>query len=216
MKRIARRGDASVVFSDQLAEMKCHAAAESVVRWANRRSAPHFAAICRRLLLPGSGIDGFANLSTLARLARDGSPCLLCLNHRSNLDVPTLYTLLEDQADPDLFQQIIWIAGRKLEEDIGMTSMLVQCFNRVIVTPPSWFASRHSDDDLHKARLINIAAERATAQLRYEGGCLHSFRPPRASVLTTSRPSSLSSRATAIYECFSTWCCVTSTAARRP
>jgi len=30
MKRIARRGDASVVFSDQLAEMKCHAAAESV------------------------------------------------------------------------------------------------------------------------------------------------------------------------------------------
>ena len=93
----------------------------------------------------------------------------MCLNHRSNLDVPTLYTLMEDQADPALFHKIIWIAGRKLEEDQGLTSSLVKCFNRVLVSPKSWFAARHSESELHQARLINIAAERAVARLRHEG-----------------------------------------------
>jgi hypothetical protein len=68
-----------------------------------------------------------------------------------------------------LFHRIIWIAGRKLEEDVGMTNVLVQCFHRVIVTPPSWFAGQHTDDEQHRARLVNMAAERAVASLRRQG-----------------------------------------------
>ena len=52
-------GDASVVFAEQLAAMKCAAldaatelTPESVVRWADKANQTHFAAICRRLLLP--------------------------------------------------------------------------------------------------------------------------------------------------------------------
>jgi hypothetical protein len=142
---------------------------ETVLRWAVRENQPYFATICRRLLLPGSRIVGLANLSNVVNLAHAGKPCLLCLKHGSNLDVPTLYALLEDHANPDLFHRIIWIAGRKLEEDVGMTRILVQCFNRVIVTPHTWFALQHSDEALHQGRLVNIAAERAVAQLRYEG-----------------------------------------------
>jgi len=176
-------GDASVVFGKQLAEMKLRATVEhsaeltpeSVVRWADTGNEPRLAAICRRLLLPGSGISGIENLRQLVELARAGNACLLCLNHRSNLDVPTLYTLLEDHGDSDLFQRIIWIAGRKLEEDIGLTGILVQCVNRVIVTPPSWFAEQHSEDELHKARQVNIAAERAVAKLRHQGWVLGLF-----------------------------------------
>ena len=170
-------GDASVVFAEQLAAIKNHApvqrpaelAPENVVRWADKGNQPYFLPICRRLLLPGSGLRGVANLSSLVALAQEGKSCLVCLNHRCNFDVPTLYTLLADQADPALFDRLIWIAGRKLEEDVGMTSWLVQCFNRVIVTPHSWFAAQHSDQELHQARCINIAAERAVAQLRHEG-----------------------------------------------
>lgn len=170
-------GDASVVFAQQLAEIKLHTEAdraanvtpESVVSWAETRSQPYFAEICRRLLLPGSGIVGLANVRQLAALAGDGHACLLCLNHRSNLDVPTLYTLLREQADSGCFEKIIWIAGRKLEEDVGMTGRLVQCFNHVTVTPPSWIVAGRSNDELHEARLINIAAERAIARLRHEG-----------------------------------------------
>ena len=170
-------GDASVVFAQQLAEIFGHEPVEpvaeitpeSVVRWADRRVQIHLAAMCRRLLLPNSGVVGLENLRRLVELAREGKACLICMNHRSNLDVPTLETLLEDHAESGLFQQIIWIAGRKLEEDIGMTGLLVQCVNRVIVTPHSWFALPHADEDMHAARRINIAAERALAKLRHEG-----------------------------------------------
>lgn len=175
--------DASVVFAKQLAEMKRHASAahaaditpETVLRWANKKNETHFSAICRRLLLPGSGIEGSANLDQLVKLASEGSSCLLCLNHRSNLDVPTLFTLLEDHADAELFRRIVWLAGRKLEEDSGLTRLLIQCFNRVIVTPPSWFASQRTDDELHQAKMVNIAADRAVAKLRHEGWILGLF-----------------------------------------
>ncbi|NND95915.1 MAG: 1-acyl-sn-glycerol-3-phosphate acyltransferase [Pirellulaceae bacterium] len=171
------RGDVSIVFADVLAEMKTHVAnvrsteltSESVVRWADYASQPHFVAMCRRLLLPESGVFGLENLHRLVELGREGNSCLLCLNHRSNLDVPILGALLEDQGESELFKKIIWVAGRKLEEDVGLTSMLVQCFNRVIVSPPSWFASPRTEPEIHEGRQINIAAERAIASLRHEG-----------------------------------------------
>ena len=169
-------GDAAELFAPQLAEMKRHGAKaaaevtpESVVRWGDKANQPPFAAICRRLLLPGSGIRNSANLEALVDLARGGKACLLCLNHRGNFDVPNLLTLMEDQADPALFDKLVWVAGRKLEEDAGMTSSLVQSFNRVIVTPHSWFDGEHGDDESHQARRINIAAERAIAKMRHEG-----------------------------------------------
>jgi hypothetical protein len=170
-------GDASFVFAEPLAEIKNHAvdrpadelSPDNVVRWADTQNQPHFVGMCRRLLLPGSGIVGLPQLRRLVELAGGGSSCLLCLNHRSNFDVPTLDALLEDQSEPELFGRIIWLAGRKLEEDVGMTRLLVQCVNRVIVTPHSWFASPHSEDEIHQARCVNIAAERAVARLRYEG-----------------------------------------------
>ncbi len=169
-------GDASVVFAKYLAEMQRHdtgdhapVTPENVVRWANRINQPYFAAICRRLLLPGSGLIGVENLRHLVDLAKNGNACLLCLNHRSTLDVPTLQALAEDNGHAELFDPIIWIAGRKLEEDVGPTSMLVQCFNHVIVTPHGWFSAPHSEQEIHAARCINIAAERAVAKLRSEG-----------------------------------------------
>lgn len=169
-------GDASVVFAEQFGRIqrlnngeRVELAPDNVVRWADPVCQSPFGAICRRLLLPGSGISGVGNLRVLTRLAKDGNSCLLCMNHRSNLDVPTLATLLEDFGEPELFKSIIWISGRKLEEDVGLTSTLVQCVNRVIVTPHSWFSNRRSDHEIHVARSINIAAERAVANLKNQG-----------------------------------------------
>jgi glycerol-3-phosphate O-acyltransferase len=130
---------------------------------------PYFASICRRLLLPGSGILGTDSLAELTRLAIAGRSCIICLNHRSNLDVPMLYALLEDQASLDLFHRIIWIAGRKLHEDVGSTRILIQGFNRVTVTPRSWMKEDHSVEELHEAHQINIAAHRAIHGLRNKG-----------------------------------------------
>lgn len=168
--------DGTVVFAEQLAaiaelgdEMAAEVTPESVVRWGDPARMPPVASICRRLLLPGSGLRGLEHLRELLRLARDGHSCLLCLNHRSTLDAPTLFTLLQDHGEPQLFERIIWISGRKLEEDLGMTSALVQCVNRVVVTPHTWLAAQRSEQELHQGRLVNLAAERAIVSLRHNG-----------------------------------------------
>lgn len=169
--------DGNVVFAEQLDTLRRAGLAtpapavtpETVVRWADRSRLPAVVSICRRLLLPGSRLHGVEHLRELVELAQQGQSCLLCLNHRSTLDVPTLYTLLEDQSDPAMFERIIWISGRKLEEDEGMTSALVQCVNRIIVTPNTWFETERNEKELRQARLVNIAAERAVVSLRDQG-----------------------------------------------
>lgn len=184
-------GDATVVFADQLGEVaRCgHQAPapvtpESVVRWAEVENQPRFAEICRRLLLPGSRIEGLTYLRQLATLAGRGEACLICFNHRSNFDVPTLLALLQDAEEVELFDRIVWVSGRKLEEDTGLTRALVHCFNRVVVTPHTWFAQQHLEEEYHAARRVNIAAERVMIRLRQQNWMFALF--PAG---TRSRPS---------------------------
>jgi len=82
-------GDALVVFGDLLAEIERLVAndhssagrAGDAFQPAMRGAQGYFAAICRRLLLPGSVVVGFENLAELTRLADTGCACLVCLNH---------------------------------------------------------------------------------------------------------------------------------------
>jgi hypothetical protein len=170
-------GDFRKVFADHLAAIERtgqpspseRISPANVLQWARPDVQPYFARISRRLLLPGSGVLGIDSLAELTRLATSGHSCIICLNHRSNLDAPTLYALLEGQTRLDLFHRLIWISGRKLDEDVGSTRMLVQAFNRVIVTPRSWMKDDHSDQELHEAHQINIAAHRVIHELRNQG-----------------------------------------------
>ncbi len=170
-------GEASQVFAESLAEIQQVArlapapplSSDSVVRWAETRHRPMFESICRRLLLPGSEVVGLEHLRELVRLANEGQSCLLCLNHCSNLDTPTLATLLTDVGEAELFDRLIWIAGRKLEEDGGLASLLIRGFNRVLLTPHSWFEAERTEAEVKEARRINMAAERAMLKLRRQG-----------------------------------------------
>lgn len=170
-------GDFTQVFAELLAEIErgrnlaspAKISPDNVVQWASTEIRPSLVRICRRLLLPGSTIAGAASLLEMRHLALQGRSCILCMNHRSNLDVPTLDALLEDHELGDVFHRIIWIAGRKLEEDPGATRMLVQGVNRVIVTPKSWMVQEHSADEWHEASQMNIAAHRAIHELKHQG-----------------------------------------------
>lgn len=176
-------GEAAAVFRDALAEIErlasaddCGAAAgQSAVLEPHRAAQPRFAAICRRLLLPGSGITGFEHLAALARRAEQGASCLLCLNHRSTLDVPTLYALVEDQADLDVFHRIVWIAGRKLDRDRGATPALAHCFRRIAVAPKRELLAMSCEDERREGRLMNLRAYRAMRELRRQGWVLALF-----------------------------------------
>jgi hypothetical protein len=140
-----------------------------VVRWANPALQPYLAGVCRRLLLPGSGILGVENLARLSDLAAGGESCIVCLNHQSNLDVPTLHVLLEDQGLAGHFDRLIWIAGRKLHEDAGATHRMVQAYHHLIVSPRSWMKEHHTDEELHEAHQLNASAYRAMHRLRGAG-----------------------------------------------
>lgn len=129
----------------------------------------HLTKICRSLLLPGSRLIGSDRLVELARLAAAGHACIACFNHQSNLDVPTLDALLEDQSLGDLSRQMMWIAGRKLHEDNPTTRTLVRAVNRVIVSPRSWLKDDHTGEQLRESHLINMAAQRVIHQLRHDG-----------------------------------------------
>ncbi|NIL96418.1 MAG: hypothetical protein GTO53_03360 [Planctomycetales bacterium] len=170
------RGDMAAVFAKILAEMQHAVSAdttpvspETVVQSSHQANLQRFGLIARRLLLPGSRIEGVSHLEELHRRAAVGESCLLCLLHRSNLDVPTLYTLLADQGQEGVFQRIIWVAGRKLTEDSLATRVMVECFHRVFVTPRSWLTDDHTPQELHDAHLLNMAAQRAIVNLRHAG-----------------------------------------------
>ncbi|MGI9518704.1 MAG: 1-acyl-sn-glycerol-3-phosphate acyltransferase [Pirellulaceae bacterium] len=142
---------------------------DQVLYWANPEIQKWLVRLSRRLLLPGSGIVAVDQLGKLVDLAANGSSCLVCFNHRSNLDVPTLCALLQDAGHGDLFEKIIWLAGRKLQEDTGLTSVLVQAFNRVVVTPRSWLMDGRSAGQIRQGHLVNLAAHRVVRKLRTEG-----------------------------------------------
>jgi glycerol-3-phosphate O-acyltransferase len=170
-------GDFATVFADALATIERHAAGtapgkitpHNVVGWARPEIQTQLAQIARRLLLPGSRVIGTDSLAELVRLALARHSCIVCLNHRSNLDVPSLYALLEDQGSADVVQRLIWISGRKLDEDVGLTKLLVQGVNRTVVTPRSWMQQDHSDQERRDALEVNVAAHRAIHELRHQG-----------------------------------------------
>ena len=168
-------GDATSMFAKelrglaQMGSVQLPLTPDRVVQLAKKSMQPHFAEICRKLLLPGSSIKGWRNVEELGQRARAGKACLLCLSHVSNLDVPILYAILEDQHDIEVFNQIIWIAGRKLSEDTLLTQTLIQSCNRIVVTPLSWFSGHHSEKEQRQAHTINRAAQREMVKLRHEG-----------------------------------------------
>lgn len=170
-------GDATTVFAEALADIQRAVSSlptreitsDNVVQWADAEVQRGLEPICRRLVLPGSGVSGALHLAELVRLAADRKSCIVCLNHRSNLDVPTLQLLLKDQGQAELFDRMVWIAGRKLSEDAGLTGLLIQACHRLVVTPRSWLAKNHSADEVAAGHRINVAAHRAMHDLRHAG-----------------------------------------------
>ncbi len=75
-------GDAAAVFAEKLAALRggeaiehgSEVTPETVVRWADETHQPLIADICRRLLLPGSRIEGVENLRRLAALRKTAKP----------------------------------------------------------------------------------------------------------------------------------------------
>ncbi len=128
----------------------------------------------RRIILEQSLILGLNNFNELSALAEQGKSCLIFAEHLSNMDVPALYYLMR-QAGPEyekIFEKIIFIAGRKLNESGRNIKMIAEMFTRIVITPASSFKSMEAEgatkEDLKAAKRHNIKAQRLISQLKKE------------------------------------------------
>ena len=161
----------TAIYGEQLAQILSHSdpdlfavtTPEIVFQAAQKQNRERFAAIIEDLLLPGSGVEGVENLRSLHALAAQGRPALILSAHVSNLDVPALYTLLKHRGEEALFEDIIFIAGRKLTEGCKSIKSMAEMFSRVVISAKS---SRMSEQEISVGMAINKAAQRKIAELQ--------------------------------------------------
>jgi glycerol-3-phosphate O-acyltransferase len=171
---LARGANMTAVYGEELAQILRHSdpdlfavtTPEIVFQVAQKQNRERFAAIIDDLLLPGSGVEGVENLRHLHELAAQGHPALVLSAHWSNLDVPALYSLLKHRGEEALFEDIIFIAGRKLTEGCKSIKSMAEMFSRVVISAKS---SRMSEQEISVAMAINKAAQRKIAELQGQG-----------------------------------------------
>ncbi len=139
---------------------------EIVFQAAQPQNRERFAAIIDDLLLEGSGVEGVENLRSLHTLAAQGHPALVVSAHASNFDVPALYSLLKRRGEEALFEDIIFIAGRKLTESCKSVKSMAEMFSRVVISAKS---ERMSEQEISVALAINKAAQKKIAELQGQG-----------------------------------------------
>jgi 1-acyl-sn-glycerol-3-phosphate acyltransferase len=164
----------TAVYGEQLSQILSHSdpdlfavtTPDIVFQAAQKQNRERFEAIIEDLLLPGSGVEGVENLRSLHALAAQGRPALILSAHVSNLDVPALYTLLKHRGEEALFEDIIFIAGRKLTEGCKSIKSMAEMFTRVVISAKS---SRMSEQEIPIGMAINKAAQRKIAELQGQG-----------------------------------------------
>ncbi len=141
---------------------------DNVYQEAQLQNRPHFQYIIDDLLLTGSGVEGLENLFELYELARKGNSALILSSHFSNFDVPTLYVLLkrEGKAIEELFDDIIFIAGRKLTEKCKYVRSLAEMFTRVVISAK---VPNMTKEEIQKAMAINKTSQRIIHELKHSG-----------------------------------------------
>ena len=123
-----------------------------------------FAAIIDDLLLSGFGCRGGSRTcGILHELAARGTRRSVLSAHVSNLDVPALYTLLRHCGEEALFEDIIFIAGRKLTEGCKSIKSMAEVFSRVVISAKS---SKMSEQEVSVGLAINKAAGRSSPSCR--------------------------------------------------
>lgn len=162
------------VFGEELAQILKHSdpdlfattTPETVFQVGQTQNRERFSAIIEELLLPGSDVVGVEHLRRLHALASAGKPALILSAHVSNLDVPALYTLLKRRGETALFEDIIFIAGRKLTEGCKWIKSMAEVFSRVVISAKS---PKMSEQEVTVALAINKAAQKKIAELQGQG-----------------------------------------------
>ncbi|MDR0503384.1 MAG: 1-acyl-sn-glycerol-3-phosphate acyltransferase [Treponema sp.] len=132
------------------------------------------------LILPGSGIDGLDNLEELYAKAEAGKPCLLLVEHYSNLDLSIVSTLVRRAGGrgEEIGKAIIAIAGMKLNEDNPGVAAFAGAYSRIVIYPSRSLQEMDPENDkaeITRGNSINRAALKAIIRHKYKGNIVLVF-----------------------------------------
>ncbi len=149
---------------------------ETVFQSANLDNRKLVHALTDTLLLPESRIENLSAFLHLAELSRQGKSCLILAEHYTNFDIPNLFLILE-RLGPEaeaVSNQIIAIAGVKLNEEGSFVRAFAEAYSRLVTYPPRSMDVLRQDPDanageLIRARAINRAALLQMVRLKQSG-----------------------------------------------
>ncbi len=149
---------------------------ETVFQPANLDNRKLVHALTDQLLQPESRIENLSAVVRLAELSRQGKSCLILAEHYTNFDIPNLFLILE-RLGPEteaVSNQIIAIAGVKLNEEGSFVRAFAEAYSRLVTYPPRSMDVLRLDeeanaDELTRARAINRAALLQMVRLKQTG-----------------------------------------------
>ena len=140
-----------------------------------------FMELVDQLMLPGSGVEGAENLLDTLSLLEDKKSVLFLMKHVGNFDVPCFYALLARCNKPyqDILDRLVFVAGRKLNEDSMMVKTFAEIFSRIVIVPNREIPRETEEESpeqrayreavVKDAGLINRAAFREMVRLKKKG-----------------------------------------------
>lgn len=134
--------------------------ADNVFQPAKKNNRKIFQSLLNQLLLDGSGVIGKENLIEFYENFKKGKSSLILSEHKSNFDVPVFFAVMYQQEllFQEIFESIVFVAGRKLNEEEIFVKLMAEQFNRVIVVPKSETQDA-PDTEIEKAIKINMTSQ---------------------------------------------------------
>ncbi len=128
-----------------------------------------FKGLVDKLLLDGSEIVGAENLKKFYDGFKSGKSSLIMSEHKSNFDVPVIYTMMNNHSElfSEIFEKIVFIAGRKLNEEAEIVRIITSMFHRIVIIPKG--------EEIDNAVSINMTAQRIIRKLKQNGKIIFLF-----------------------------------------
>ena len=175
------------LFGNVFEEMKkiSHAAAKidesKVYEEANMETRKYMYKLLDNTLAKDSGIGNLENYKAFYEaVTKEGKTGLILMEHYSNLDLPAILYLLEQQGEDwakDLSSRIVAVAGMKLNEADPGVRAFTEGFTRVVIYPTRSLEANGEKEiseeekkaEEQKARRINFSAMRAMDSCKKRG-----------------------------------------------
>ncbi len=140
-----------------------------------------FIELVNSLMLPGSGVKHADRLLKIPALIAQNKSVLFLMKHVGNFDVPCFFSLVSREGDQyqNILERLVFIAGRKLNEDSIMVRTFSEIFSRLVIVPnrdippkaPNETPKQRCNREaiLQEAARINRAALRRMLALKKDG-----------------------------------------------